>query len=206
MELYNYCVSMPDIPDVDMSFSDDDVKAYVEGNVQGTKTISFKADALQTITFNLPNGVKLVNVSTGKTSAAGASVEICGGTKFYLTAPLSQGVDVNETFSTKMRGSIDKEYSAYKITTGSSSQDLALVFGEGVGSEKYINFKVTWTKECYVAIVKKDKETSNALAGAIYGIYSDAACKNLIVQMPATYANGASRVTIEKNQEVVYLK
>ena len=205
-ELYNYCVSMPDIPDVDMSFSDDDVKAYVEGNVQRTKTITFKADDLQTITFNLPEGVKLVNVSTGKTSAAGASVEICGGTKFYLTAPLSQGVDVNETFSTKMRGSIDKEYSAYKITTGSSSQDLALVFGEGVGSEKYINFKVTWTKECYVAIVKKDKETSNVLAGAIYGIYSDAACKNLIVQMPATDANGASRVTLEKNQEVVYLK
>lgn len=206
MELYNYCVSMPDIPDVDMSFSDDDVKAYVEGNVQRTKTITFKADVLQTITFNLPKGVKLVNVSTGKTSAAGASVEICGGTQFYLTAPLSQGVDVNETFSTKMRGSIDKEYSAYKITTGSSSQDLALVFGEGVGSEKYVNFKVTWTKECYVAIVKKDKETSNALAGAIYGIYSDAACKNLIVQMPATDANGASRVTLEKNQEVVYLK
>lgn len=206
MELYNYCVSMPDIPDVDMSFSDDDVKAYVEGNVQRTKTISFKADALQTITFNLPKGVKLVNVSTGKTSAAGASVEICGGTQFYLTAPLSQGVDVNETFSTKMRGSIDKEYSAYKITTGSSSQDLALVFGEGVGSEKYINFKVTWTKECYVAIVKKDKDTSNALAGTIYDIYSDAACKNLIVQMPATDANGASRVTLEKNQEVVYLK
>ena len=145
MELYNYCVSMPDIPDVDMSFSDDDVKAYVEGNVQRTKTITFKADVLQTITFNLPKGVKLVNVSTGKTSAAGASVEICGGTKFYLTAPLSQGVDVNETFSTKMRGSIDKEYSAYKITTGSSSQDLALVFGEGVGSEKYVNLKLTCT-------------------------------------------------------------
>lgn len=24
MELYNYCVNMPDIPDVDMSFSDDE--------------------------------------------------------------------------------------------------------------------------------------------------------------------------------------
>lgn len=206
MELYNYCVNMPEIPDVDMSFSDDDVKAYVDGNVQRTKNITFKADTLQTVTFNLPEGVKLVNISTGKTSAAGASVEISGGTQFYLTAPLSQGVDVNETFSTKMRGSIDKEYSAYKITTGSSSQDLALVFGEGVGNEKYVNFKVTWTKECYVAIVKKDKETSNVLAGAIYGIYSDAACKNLIIQMPATDANGASKVTLEKNQEVVYLK
>ena len=206
MELYNYCVNMPDIPDVDMSFSDDDVKAYVEGNIQRTKTITFKANELQTITFKLPQGVKLVNVTTGKNSSAGASVEICGGTQFYLTAPLSQAEDVSASFSTKMKGSIDKEYSAYKITTGSSTQDLALVFGEGVGNEKYVDFKVTWTKECYVSIVKKDSETSNTLAGAVYGIYSDAACTKLIKQMPATDANGASKVTLEKTQEVVYLK
>ena len=206
MELYNYCINMPDIPDVDMSFSDSDVKAYAEGNIQRTKTITFKADELQTITFKLPQGVKLVNVTTGKTSAAGASVEICGGTQFYLTAPLSQAEDVSASFSSKMKGSIDKEYSAYKITTGSSTQDLALVFGEGVGNEKYVDFKVTWTKECYISIVKKDSETSNTLAGAVYGIYSDAACTQLIKQMPATDANGAAKVTIEKTQEVVYLK
>ena len=205
-ELYNYCINMPDIPDVDMSFSDSDVNAYVEGNIQRTKTITFKADELQTITFKLPQGVKLVNVTTGKTSAAGASVEICGGTQFYLTAPLSQAEDVGALFSSKMKGSIDKEYSAYKITTGSSTQDLALVFGEGVGNEKYVDFKVTWTKECYISIVKKDSETSNTLAGAVYGIYSDAACTQLIKQMPATDANGASKVTLEKTQEVVYLK
>ncbi len=92
MELYNYCVNMPEIPDPNMSFSDDNVKAYVEGNVQRTKTISFKADELQTITFKLPDGVKLVNVTTGKTSKAGVDVEICGGTQFYLTAPLTQAV------------------------------------------------------------------------------------------------------------------
>ncbi|MGN0354018.1 MAG: collagen binding domain-containing protein, partial [Muricoprocola sp.] len=55
-------------------------------------------------------------------------------------------------------------------------------------------------------IVKKDSETSNTLAGAVYGIYSDAACTKLIKQMPATDANGASKVTLEKTQEVVYLK
>lgn len=206
MELYNYCVNMPEIPDPDMNFSDADVKAYVEGNIQRTKTVTFKADTLQTITFKLPTGVKLVNVTTGKTSKAGASVEICGGTQFYLTAPLSQAADVSATFSTTMRGSIDKEYTAYKISTSSSVQDLALVFGEGVGNEKYIDFKVTWTKECSVSIVKKDNETAKGLAGAVYGIYSDAACTKLIKEMPATDANGASKVTLEKTQEVVYLK
>ena len=206
MELYEYCMDMPEIPDVDMSFSDDNVKAYVDGNIQRTKEITFKADELQSITFKLPSGVKLVNVTTGKTSAAGANVEISGGTTFYLTAPLTQASDVKEVFSATMKGSVTKDFSAYKITTTDHDQDLALVFGEGVDDEKYIDFSVTWVKECYVAIVKKDAETSKTLAGAIYGIYSDAACTKLIKQMPATDANGVSQVTIEKTQDTVYLK
>lgn len=66
MELYNYCVSQPDIPSVEMSFSDADVTAYIEGNSQRTKVITFKADELQTITMKLPDGVKLHNETTGK--------------------------------------------------------------------------------------------------------------------------------------------
>ena len=40
MKLYNYCVSQPEIPDVAMSFSDADVKAYVDGNSQRTNHVS----------------------------------------------------------------------------------------------------------------------------------------------------------------------
>lgn len=65
---------------------------------------------------------------------------------------------------------------------------------------------MTWTKECKVSIVKKDQDTGNALAGAVYGIYSDPDCTKLIAQMPATDQNGASQITLEKTQEVVYLK
>lgn len=121
-----------------MSFSDADVKAYVDGNSQRTKDITFKADKLQTITMKLPSGVKLHNLSTGTTSKAGVSVEICGGTKFYLSAPLTQVSDVAQSWSSTMKGSITKDYSAYKITTGSDTQDLALVFGEGVTDENIL--------------------------------------------------------------------
>ena len=41
MDIYNYCVKKPEIPDVSMSFSDANVKAYVEGNTQRTKEITF---------------------------------------------------------------------------------------------------------------------------------------------------------------------
>ena len=140
MELYNYCMSQPEIPEVDMSFSNADVTAYISGNSQRTEEITYKASELQTITMKLPSGVRLHNVTTGKTSSVGASVEICGGTKFYLSAPLTQAVDVKGEWSSTMKGSIIKDYSAYKITTGSETQDLALVFGEGVTDEKYVDF------------------------------------------------------------------
>ena len=206
MKLYNYCVSQPEIPDVAMSFSDADVKAYVDGNSQRTKDITFKADKLQTITMKLPSGVKLHNLSTGTTSKAGASVEICGGTKFYLSAPLTQVSDVAQSWSSIMKGSITKDYSAYKITTGSDTQDLALVFGEGVTEEKYIDFKVSWIEQATIEIVKKDDTADVNLAGAVFGVYSDEACTKLITQMPATDKNGKSSVTIIKTQDTVYLK
>ena len=206
MKLYNYCVSQPEIPDVAMSFSDADVKAYVDGNSQRTKDITFKADKLQTITMKLPSGVKLHNLSTGTTSKAGASVEICGGTKFYLSAPLTQVSDVAQSWSSTMKGSITKDYSAYKITTGSDTQDLALVFGEGVTDEKYIDFKVSWIEQATIEIVKKDDTVDINLAGAVFGVYSDEACTKLITQMPATDKNGKSSVTIIKTQDTVYLK
>ena len=206
MELYNYCVSQPEIPDVAMSFSNAKVKAYIDGNSQRTEEITFKADVLQTITMKLPSGVKFHNVSTGKTSTAGASVEVSGGTKFYLSAPLTQAEDVSGSWSVTMKGSITKDYSAYKITTGSSTQDLALVFGEGVTDEKYVDFSVEWVKMAKIEIVKKDAGSNAKVTGAVYGIYSDEAGKKLIAKMPATDANGASSITIEKTQNTVYLK
>ena len=180
--------------------------AYVEGNSQRTKDITFKADALQTITMKLPAGVKLHNLSTGKTSKAGANIEICGGTKFYLSAPLTQVSDVAESWSTTMKGSITKDYSAYKISTGSGNQDLALVFGEGVDDEKYVDFKVSWIELATVEVMKKDSAADVNLAGAVFGIYSDSDCKNLITTMPETDSNGKSSATIVKTQDTVYLK
>lgn len=205
-ELYNYAVSQPEIPDVDMAFSNANVTAYVDGSQQRTEEVTFKASSQQTITLDLPKGVKLHNVTTGKTSAAGASVKIGGGTTFYLTAPLTQAEEVKGSWSATMQGSITKDYSAYKITTGTGTQDLALVFGEGVEDKKYVDFKVTWVKQATVEIIKKDKTSNAAIAGAVYGIYSDPECKNLLMKMPATDSHGKSSVKLDKTQDTVYLK
>ena len=207
MELYDYCMGQPEIPDVEMEFSDADATAYVDGNIQRTKEIRFKADELQMVTMKLPDGVKFHNVTTGKTSKAGADVEVAGGTKFYLSAPLTQASDVAASWSSRMKGKITKDYSAYKITTGAASQDLALVFGEGVTDEKYVEFSVKWVETAKVKVVKVDAQKESAkLAGAVFGIYKDKACTQLITRMPATDSNGASTVEVIKTQDTVYLK
>lgn len=207
MELYHYAISQPEIPDVEMSFSNANVKAYVDGSQQRTEDITFKASSQQTITMDLPDGVKLHNISTGKTSATGARVTISGGTKFFLSAPLTQTKDVAGSWSAKMQGSITKDYSAYKITTGSSYQDIALVFGEGVDEEKYVSFSVKWLELAKVEIIKVDSKHENAkLSGAVFGIYSNPDCTKLITEMPATDENGSSIAEIVKMQDTVYLK
>ena len=206
MDIYNYCVKKPEIPDVSMSFSDANVKAYVEGNTQRTKEITFHAVGQQSVTISLPSGVRFHNVSTGSTSTPGAKVTVKGGTKFYLSAPLTQAEDTAEVFATTMAGGLKKDYSAYKLTTNSSTQDLAFIFGEGVETTNKVSLNVTWTKQAEIAIVKIDKDTGNHLAGAIYGVYRDKECSDLITQMPATDSKGGSKVTIEKIQDVVYVK
>ena len=80
------------------------------------------------------------------------------------------------------------------------------MFGEGVDDEKYVDFKVSWIELATVEVMKKDSAADVNLAGAVFGIYSDADCKNLITTMPETDSNGKSSATIVKTQDTVYLK
>ncbi len=206
MELYNYCVAQPAIPDVDMALSEANTAAYVEGDHQRTNEITFIADPLQSITMSIPAGVTLHNVSTGVDFGAGSQVVLTGGTRFYLTAPLTQVIDVGPVWSCRMNGSITKDYSAYKISTGGGIQNLALVFGDGVDEQVFVDFSVKWIEIVDINVKKTDSETGNGLAGAVFGVYADAGCTSLLSQLPATDVQGAASVRLVKTQNVMYLK
>ena len=45
MELYHYAVSQPEIPNVEMSFSNSNVTAYVDGGQQRTEDITLRRRA-----------------------------------------------------------------------------------------------------------------------------------------------------------------
>lgn len=71
-------------------------------------------------------------------------------------------------------------------------------------SEASVSIKLEKAK---VEVVKVDSKKSDVkLAGAVFGIYKDKDCTQLITKMPETDKNGSSVAEIVKTQEVVYLK
>ena len=206
MQLYYFAVNQPEIPDMTMSFSNPSVTAYKDGDGQRTENVTFYADSSQSMVMNLPDGVVFHNVTTGATSAPGASVTVYGGTTFFLTAPMSQTGDSSGSWSSTMHGSISEDYAAYKITTGWDVQDLAFVFGETSQHEQSVSFRVTWLSNSRILVTKRDSASGENLAGAVFGVYADAACTSLIAQMPATDADGRSLVELTAAQDTVYLK
>lgn len=206
MQLYSFAVSQPEIPDMTMSFSNPSVKAYKDGDSQRTENVSFYADSSQSIVMDLPENVVFHNVNTGEASDPGANVTLYGGTTFYLSAPLSLTGDSSGNWTETMPGSISEDYAAYKITTGWDVQDLAFIFGETSQHEQSVSFSVSWLSVARIVITKTDEASGKNLAGAVFGVYSDPDCTNLIVQMPATDENGSSSVEITASQDTFYLK
>lgn len=206
MQLYSFAVSQPEIPDMTMSFSNPSVKAYKDGDSQRTENVSFYADSSQSIVMDLPENVVFHNVNTGEASDPGANVTLYGGTTFYLSAPLSLTGDSSGNWTATMPGNISEDYAAYKITTGWDVQDLAFIFGETSQHEQSVSFSVSWLSLARIVITKTDEASGKNLAGAVFGVYSDPDCTNLIVQMPATDENGSSSVEITASQDIFYLK
>ena len=107
--------------------------------------------------------------------------------------------------SGKLKGQMGTQWKTLVLSTGSGSQDIGYgaFFEEESAS---VEFTVKWLDLARVKVTKKDKNSKVNLSGAVFGIYSDSACKNLLVQMPATDSNGTSEVELPKTQDTVYLK
>lgn len=170
----------------------------VTANGRDTESFTWKANEAFTLTIHLENGVSLVNETTGKTSAGNVTVK--GGDKFHLTATTDKISGLSGNYA------ITSNYPFYfhaMLLKLQNSQDIG--FGYYTDSSG-ISLSVDWPEQAQLDIVKQDGVSGTKLAGAVYGVYSDAACQNLIVQMPATDQNGASSVTFNVTGSKVYLK
>lgn len=185
-------------PTAAISLSPKEVKAYEEGDIQRTEAFQLTGDHRNYVTLTLPEGVTYHSGTTKKTG----SVKIYGGTRFYFHAPKT----VTGTWNSgKLAGQMGTQWKTLVLSTGSGSQDIGYgTFFEEESSS--VSFKVTWLDLAKVKIIKKDAVTGVNLSGAVFGIYSDKACTQLIKKMPATDENGASEVEIPRTQATVYLK
>ncbi len=196
----NYLADQPAPPDPYLSLSRTSLKATGSGSQQRTGSIRLDGDSRNHITLRIPENVTFHNESNEDTQTGG-NVQISGGTSFYFTAPMS----VSGTWNTgEMQGSLRTIWKALVVTTGDANQDIGSYYEEESGNS--VSFSVQWMDLAKVKVVKVDSISNAKLAGAVFGIYQDEACRNLIVTMPATDRNGESEAEITKTQDTVYLK
>ncbi|MDR4994427.1 hypothetical protein RGT17_04155 [Bacillus altitudinis] len=123
-----------DVPSTSIKFSKTKVQSYLEGNVQKSEKIIFKADKKNSITLNIPKEVTLHY--EGK-KFSNKKVKITGGGSFHFTAPLDYGKDIKYE---KLKPSLGKYQSI--LFTASSSKYQRLGSGLLTDPEPNINLSV----------------------------------------------------------------
>jgi len=194
---YIYSLDAP--PTAEISLSPTGAEAYESGDLQRTERFKLTGDSSNYITVSLPDNV---TYHSGDTTKSSGSVKIYGGTSFYFSAPKT----VTGTWSSgTLNGQMATQWKTMVLSTSGDVQDVGYgaFFDEPHSS---VSFKVKWMDLAKVKVIKQDAESSVKLSGAVFGIYSDKACTNLITKMPATDSSGAAEVEIPKTQDTVYLK
>lgn len=168
--------------------------------MQKTKNITLNGDHRNYITLPLPEGVTYHD-TTGK-EQTGGSVKIHGGTTFYFTALKT----VHGTWeSGNLGGQVGAQWKTLVVSTGSGNQDIGYgdFYEEPSAS---VSFSIQWMDISWVEVIKEDAKSSVKLAGAVFGIYRDPACTDLILKMPPTNEKGATKAELTKTQDTVYIK
>ncbi len=196
----NYLESLPAPPDPQISLSKTALKATYDGSKQVTGTTKLNGDSRNSITIKLPKDVTFHNKTDGS-KQTGGNIRVSGGTSFYFTAPVTVNGDWN---TGAMKGSIRVIWKALVVPTGSSTQDIGSYYEEESGNS--VSLSVDWLERARVKVVKVDSIANAKLSGAVFGVYRDKGCTDLITRMPATDSNGASEVEIVMTQDTVYLK
>lgn len=134
--------SWPDIPSTDISLSETNLTAYysTDERCQRTGSIICNGDSTNSLVFHVPEGVTLVNETTG--SRQSGQTEVRGGEHFYLMADVDYGN--GETWeSGELRSTVTKGWRTLVVQTGEGSQDIGT--GTVITVEPVsISMRVSW--------------------------------------------------------------
>lgn len=196
----DYLSGQEEPPTGELSLSKTKMDAVRDGDVQKTPDIKLSGDHRNYITISVPRGVTCHN-KTKDTSAANGKLKIYGGDTFCLSADMT----VTGSYSSgSLKGSVRETWRTLVLSTGEASQDIGVFESE---TAEPVSFRVDWIDMGKVQLIKKDAETNNPLLGAVYGIYTDSACKKLLLQMPVTDGSGkAVSGYFDASMKTVYVK
>ena len=197
----NHLFGMEEPPKGELSFSNANVTAVREGDIQKTPDIALNGDHRNKITIPVPQGVTGYNKSKG-TNVSGGNLEVYGGDTFYLQAPLTV---TGKWESGQLYGSVRESWKTLVLTsTGGNNQDIGAFISEKAAP---VSFGIQWLNLARVKILKKDAETGNPLDGAVYGVYKNSACTDQLLTIAMTGEDGISYSDyFDAALETVYVK
>ncbi|WP_270605702.1 SpaA isopeptide-forming pilin-related protein [Dorea amylophila] len=179
----NYLFGQEEPPKGELSLSSTKLNAVRDGNLQKTPNITLSGDHRNYVTLSVPEHVTAHNLTKG-TSVTNGKIQIYGGDTFYLSADL---LLTGSYASGNLYGSVGKTWRTLVLTTGDSKQDIGVFESETAAP---VSFSVQWLNMTRIELTKKDINTQNPLSGAVYGIYTDKKCENLLMTMTATGTDG----------------
>lgn len=176
------------------------VDAVQYGDIQKTPEIRLDGDSRNYIEFSVPEDVTCYNVAKDSTITNGA-IKIYGGDSFYLSAKMHV---TGQYDSGAMSGSLNEGWKVLVLSSREGKEDAGVF--ESQPAEP-VRFTANWLGHAKISLLKKDRDTDSPLAGAVYGIYKDYKCKELLAEMPETGEDGKTASEyLDTGLEQVYVK
>ncbi len=183
MDYIDFLSQQENPPSNRLSLSATSVDAIQDGDLQKTPEIRLDGDSRNYIEISVPEDVTCYNV-TREESATNGTIKIYGGDSFYLSAKM----DVDGQYdSGELFCSIKDGWKLFSLASGEGKEEIDVY--ESPSTEP-VRFIVDWLEQAKISLLKKDQDTDGPVAGAVYGIYKDSQCKELLMEMPETGENG----------------
>lgn len=183
MDYIDFLSQQENPPSNRLSLSATSVDAIQDGDLQKTPEIRLDGDSRNDIEISVPEDITCYNV-TREESATNGTIKIYGGDSFCLSAKM----DVDGQYdSGGLICSIKDGWKLLALASGEGKEEIDVY--ESPSAEP-VRFTVNWLEQAKISLLKKDQDTDDPVVGAVYGIYKDSQCKELLMEMPETGENG----------------
>lgn len=176
------------------------VDAVQDGDIQKTPEVRLDGDSRNYIEISVPEDVTCYNVAKDSSITNGA-IKIYGGDSFYLSAKMHV---TGQYDSGAMSGSLNEDWKVLVLSSREGKEDTGVFESRPA---QPVRFTANWLGQAKISLLKKDRDTDSPLAGAVYGIYKDYKCKELLTEMPETGEDGKTASEyLDTGLEQVYVK